>query len=120
MLFSVVKAAGGVSCFDLTVLKGFICSCKRVFGSVRGLTSQRGVKICRIPESAQRPHLLNLSWKFVLKPRSLTTNGFCGALGYIFCKENTILMELVTNYKSLYALKIHGIYRANKLGIWFW
>jgi len=75
------------------------------------------MKTCRIPKSSQRLNLLILSQKFVLKPHSLTTNGLCGALGYIFCKGKTILTEVVTNYGRLYtlkALKIYGMYRAKE------
>lgn len=90
---------------------------------MRGFFSRRGVKTHRIPKSSQRLNLLNISWKFVLKPHSLTTNGLCGAVvGYIFCKENAILTEVVTKYERLYtlkALKISGICRAKELGIWF-
>lgn len=61
--------------------------------------------------------MLHLSYKFVLEPHSLTTNGSCRALGYILHKENAILMEVVTNYDSLSALKalkIYGIYGAKE------
>lgn len=78
MLCSVVKVFHEL---DLTIVNGlFVHVKKEVSESVKGLISKWGVKTCRIPKSSQKPKLPNLSWKFIPKLHSLTTDGFCGPL----------------------------------------